>query len=75
MAKNFSAFIHIYYMWYGLSSVTACCSEENHILDLLGDKLKDRFSHYAAIIPVFTIKLHPLGPPACSISLFTLQRV
>ena len=36
---------------------------------------KDSFSHYAAHIPVFTVKLHLLGPPACSISLFKLQRV
>ena len=48
---------------------------ENCILDLLGHKPKDRFLHYAARILVFTVKLHLLGPPACAIYLFTLQRV
>ena len=36
---------------------------------------QNSFSHYAAHIPVFTVKLNLLGPPACSIFLFTLQRV
>ena len=35
----------------------------------------DSFSHYAVHIPVITVKLHLLGPPAFAISLLTLQRV
>ena len=35
----------------------------------------DSFSHYSAHIPVITVKLHLLGPPAFAISLFTSQRV
>ena len=83
MAKYFFAFIHIYVV-YGMdpAQLLHVVVEKlvNCILDLLGHKPKDRFSHYAAHIPVshipvYTVKLHLIGPPACAISLFTLQRV
>ena len=74
----FSAFIHIYIV-YGMDPAqllhVVVKQAVNCILDLLGHKPKDSFSHYAAHIPVFTVKLHVLGPPACFISLITLQRV
>ena len=67
MAKCVFAFIHIYIV-YGMDPVQLLHVVVKQVgkvyLDLLGHKLKDRFSHYDANIAVCSVKLQLLGPPA-----------
>ena len=74
----FSAFIHIYIV-YGMDSAQLL-----HVVVKKAGKLYFRFTWsqtqrqiftLCCLITVFTVKLHLLGPPACAIYLFTLQRV
>ena len=68
----FPAFIHIYII-YGIDPAQLLHVVVKQVsklyLDLLGHKPKGRFSLYADDIPVFTVKLHMLEPPAYAVSL------
>ena len=74
----FSALIHIYIV-FGMD-----LAQLLHVVVKKAGKLYFRFTWsqtqrqiftLCCLITVFTVKLHLLGPPACAISLFTLQRV